>query len=631
MCGIAGAVASRGSAHDDRVAATLRAMAHRGPDDVGCVRTCVDDTSVVLGHTRLAILDLSTAGHQPMVTADGRFTLVYNGEVYNYRELRQELAREGQEFRSSSDTEVLLAAWSRWGVTALSRLTGMFAFAVFDRREGTLTLARDPFGIKPLYYWSSEREFAFASEMPALKAVAGRTFRPDLQRAYDYLVFGEYDDSDRTFFADVRSLPAGHFLTFDLGGMRAGAPERWWHPPVEKRSEDTFEQAAERIRHMFLDSVRLQLRSDVPVGAALSGGIDSASIVCAMRRADSQMPIRTFTFVARGSRVDEEGWADLVNEATGATATKVVLSHEDLQADLDDLIATQGEPFGSTSIFAQYRVYRAARDAGVIVTLDGQGADELFAGYHGYPGPRVLDYIDDRRYLDAIRFVRSWSQVPGRSMRDAVLAVGNQVTPRRLRGIALHIAGRPPHPRWLDCRGLAEQGVVLAQADAANHAEQPGRRLASALRSALLRRGLPALLRHGDRNSMRWSVESRVPFLSASIAEYVLTLPPYYLVSDSGQTKHVFRAAMRGIVPDAVLDRQDKIGFATPERDWLYRIAESIRTTLQDDLDLPFIEPVHLLREFDAMLGGRRPFSWQMWRWINYARWSRLALKDQRI
>jgi asparagine synthase (glutamine-hydrolysing) len=588
----------------------------------------LDGSTVTLAHTRLSILDLSPAGHQPMRTADGRLTLIYNGEIYNYRELRAELEAMGRTFTSTSDTEVLLTAWDSWGTDALARFDGMFAFAMLDRRAATLTLARDPFGIKPLYYFADAGEFAFASEPRALRAVSGRDFGPDLQRAYDYLVFGDYDDSERTFYEGVRSLPAGHTLAVQLAGSQVGTPRQWWHPPVEAGSADTFTQAAERVRHMFLDSVRLQLRSDVPVGAALSGGIDSSAVVCAMRAVEPRMPIRTFTFVARGSSVDEERWADLVNAAAGATPTKVSLSSGDLLHDLDDLIATQGEPFGSSSIFAQYRVYRAAREAGVVVTLDGQGADELFAGYHGYPGARLLDYLDERRYADALRFVKAWSNGSGRSMRHALMSLGNELTPRPLRGLALQVAGQTPQPRWLDCGGLAERGVVLGQANATARAEQRGRRLASALRSALLRRGLPALLRHGDRNSMRWSVESRVPFLTRAMAEYVLQLPPEFLVSETGQTKHVFRAAMRGIVPDTVLDRQDKIGFATPERDWLYPIASSVRSTLRDDLDLPFIRAEQVVREFDMMLSGQRRFSWQLWRWINYARWSRLALKD---
>jgi asparagine synthase (glutamine-hydrolysing) len=611
----------------------LSCLAHRGPDDQGVNCCDLGQSQIVLGHTRLSIIDLSSGGHQPMYrerphrgqdqAAQSRCTMVYNGEIYNYRELRDELRTLGHDFASDSDSEVLLAAWVEWGRAALPRLKGMFALAIVDEAQARITLARDAFGIKPLAFSFDSGWFAFASEVRALNELIDRAPELNVQQAYEYLVFGGYDDSDATFFRGVRQLLPGHVLTFDARAGKIASIDRWWWPSVEPAATESFEAAAERIRETFLANVRLHLRSDVPLGAALSGGIDSSAIVCAMRHVEPDMPLHTFTFVAPGSEVDEEHWADQVNAQVGAIPHKVAARPEELADDLADLIRTQGEPFGSTSIYAQYRVFKLARDSGITVTLEGQGADELFGGYLGYPGPILRGLIERGHWIDAARFASEWSKGPGRSRRLALLALGNQLAPRSLRGLALAAIGRSQEPRWLNLRALDAAGVRRSETMLPEEFDVPGRRLAATLRGALVRRGLPALLRHGDRNSMRWSIESRVPFLTPDLAEFALSLPESYLVSRNGETKSVLRRALRGIVPDAILQRRDKIGFATPEREWLRTIAPRARGWLMHDLKLPFLDQRRALAEFDAIVAGRKTFTWQVWRWINFTQWYR--------
>jgi asparagine synthase (glutamine-hydrolysing) len=624
MCGIAGQWVRRSQFDPAQMSAALQAMTHRGPNDCGQDVHETTEALLNLGHTRLSIIDLTSGGHQPMFREHGRYSLVYNGEIYNYRELRGELAGLGQQFRSESDGEVLLAAWCHWKRAALPRLKGMFAFAVHDRRDNTLTLARDAFGIKPLFYSAGADRFAFASEVPALLRLRGDTPSLNLQRAYDYLVFGSYDDSENTFFADVSQLGPGHVLTVDLASGRVVSNARWWWPEITRRSSDSFETAAETIREMFLANVRLHLRSDVPLGAALSGGIDSSSIVCGMRIVEPHMPIHTFSYAARGSAVNEERWADMINEHVGAIPHKVVATPEELSTDLADMIRAQGEPFGSTSIYAQYRVFKLAREHGITVTLEGQGADELFGGYRGYPGPVLRGLLESGRLVDAAQFAAAWSRWPDRSMWQALLALGHEAVPDRLRSAALTAVGRPPEPPWLDTGILKDAGVVCAEPVLPADPDAAGRRLAATLRTALTRRGLAALLRHGDRNSMRWSIESRVPFLTPDLADYALSLPEEYLVSRTGETKRVFRAAMRGIVPDSVLNRRDKIGFATPEEEWFRSIASAVRQWLSDDVELPFLDQRRALQEYDRVIAGQQRFSWQVWRWINFTQWYRM-------
>jgi asparagine synthase (glutamine-hydrolysing) len=285
------------------------------------------------------------------------------------------------------------------------------------------------------------------------------------------------------------------------------------------------------------------------------------------------------------------------------------------------MILSQGEPFGSTSIYAQYRVFKLAREHGVKVTLDGQGADELLAGYQGYPGKRIHSLLDGGNFFSAIKFLGNWAKWPDRSLAlGTKLAVAEYLDGPMYQTLRT-FAGGCTKPDWLDVSQLIECGVVIGFPRVVPNNNPSGRRLMAELAFSATRRGLPALLRHADRNSMRFSVESRVPFLNGPMAEFLLSLPEEYLISKSGETKHVFRAAMRGIVPDAILDRRDKIGFSTPEKDWLLHLALQAREWLKEDLGLGFLRQDRIISEFDAIIAGTVPFSWQAWRWINFSRW----------
>jgi asparagine synthase (glutamine-hydrolysing) len=596
-------------------------MRLRGPDDHGYERFVQSGGAVVLGHTRLSVIDLSHAGHQPMHTPNGRFSIVFNGEIYNYLELRKELKNQGVAFKTNSDTEVLLAAWAQWGANSLKRLTGMFAFVVFDRELATLTCVRDGFGIKPLFITQEGPSFAFASELSALVELKQNKAELDWQSSYNYLVHGDYDSGSGTFFSGVTQLMPGHEVTLDLRSGTLLKPTRWWSPVVTK-SNISFKDATAQLREMFLSNVGLHLRSDVSLGAALSGGLDSSAVVCAMRHIEPDLPIKTFSYIAQGSPLSEEVWVDLVNTATRATAHKILVEPQEMLADLDDMIRAQGEPFGGTSIYAQYRVFKAARDEGVTVTLDGQGADEMLAGYSGYPGQRLHSLLDDGEWAQATSFLNNWAAWPGRSrMAGLKRLLGELASGSTVYDYMRRWNGEEDEPKWLDLDALRDGNVRTGFLPRNQNKSDSGRRVAAALREALTANGLPSLLRHADRNSMRFSVESRVPFLTTGIAEFLLTLPEEYLISRQGETKHVFRAAMRSIVPDEILDRRDKIGFATPEADWLKLLLPKMREWLQEDLKLPFIKHQTLLNSFEESVNSARQKPAQVWRWINFYRW----------
>jgi asparagine synthase (glutamine-hydrolysing) len=499
----------------------------------------------------------------------------------------------------------------------------MFAFVVYDTRNKTLTCIRDAFGIKPFLYSFDDDQFVFASDMNALLALRKKPKKLCFQRAYDYLVHGVYDNNELTFIDGVKHLMPGCLMEFDLSKTCVTKNLKWWTPSIKEREDLSFEQAAEKVREQFLENVQLHLRSDVPLGAALSGGIDSSAVVCAMRYLEPKADIHTFSYIAKDSPVSEENWVDFVNQHTGAKSYKVVANGDQLLRDLDDLIQAQGEPFGSTSIYAQYRVFQLAKQNGITVTLDGQGADELLAGYSGYPVQRMQSLFEQRDFSTLLSFTNQWKKWPGRGSVKAYKCLGASVAPNSLRPLLKNIFVSTSKPNWLNEEYLIQQGVVFKTELQEQLADNKGRRVVETLANSLQLSGLPQLLRHGDRNSMRFSVESRVPFLTLETADLLLSLPEDYLISNQGETKRVFRAAMRGIVPDQILDRKDKIGFETPEKVWLTSMASTLRQWIEDTQGIAFINKNELLSEFDTIMAGKKPFTWQVWRWVNFIRWYR--------
>ncbi|MRR07512.1 MAG: asparagine synthase (glutamine-hydrolyzing), partial [Deltaproteobacteria bacterium] len=590
MCGIAGIIGRGTSLPASLIGQMAETLIHRGPDDYAFL-WCGQNGAPQMGrelptvasrfflaHRRLSILDLSERGRQPLSTADGRYCIVYNGEVYNYRELRNELAREGVVFSTQTDSEVVLYALVHWGKRALSRFRGMFAFAFADLMNRRLMLVRDPFGIKPLYYADTQGGVAFASEIPPLLAVPGVSRRLNAQAVYHYLRFGLTDHSSATLFLDIRQLPAAHWVEIDLDQGIVGSLERYWTLPLGSLEDIGFAEAAQELRKRFLDNVELHLRSDVAVGTALSGGIDSSAIVGAVRFLHPSAELHTFSFVADDESVSEERWVDEVTNSVRSIVHKVRPAPEEIVEDLDRLIRAQGEPFGSTSIYAQYRVFQLAREAGIKVMLDGQGADEMLAGYVGFPGARLASLVRQGNLCRAWRFLNAASAWPGRSRGRLLSSALNRFIPEALQPLALRVIGRDPTPHWLNDDWFRSHDVSFTVP--VIPFEPDAGYLHNLLRNSLQLGSLPMLLRYEDRNSMAHSIESRVPFLTVDLAEFLFRLPEEYLVSDTGESKSVLREAMRGLIPDSVLDRRDKIGFATPELRWLACLAPWVERTL---------------------------------------------------
>lgn len=623
MCGFVGGCYKEAK-DESLLKRSLDLIQHRGPDHSSFYKSVIGDGFLYLGHTRLSIIDLTDAAAQPFRSRCGRYVLIFNGEIYNYKELREELIRFGYNFYTESDTEVLLNSLIMWGVECLPRFIGMFSFVFFDRNHEDLLLVRDAFGIKPLFYSINAGELTFSSEVRALLSLKNEMVKPNLQRAYDYLVHGDYDSTQETFIDGVFHLLPAHYFTFCIKTRSYTRPKCWWRPVIDSTQDISFDGAVSHLRTLFLDSVKFHLRSDVPLGVALSGGIDSSAVASAVRYLEPSLPIKTFSYVASDSRISEEKWVDLLNERLGATAHKVIANQDEMREDLDAMLLKQGEPFGGTSVYAQYRVFRLVKESGVKVTLDGQGADELLAGYFGYPGHRLLSIIEEQGWLAAHRYARRWSQSPGRSYVLAWQYLGRIILPDSLYEFARKKMGRNFRPTWLNIEYLRQRGVNFKEKRAGLKKENKGIRVKEALAHSLTGRGLSSLLRHGDRNSMAFSIESRVPFLTVPLAEFLLSLPENYLVSDDGVTKHVFREAMRGIMPDSHIDRMDKIGFETPESTWLMNMVDVIKVWIYAAPELPFLDKSELLKEFQQVVEGRKSLDGRVWRWVNYLRWCTL-------
>jgi asparagine synthase (glutamine-hydrolysing) len=627
MCGIAGILGGSWVARSaSRVDAVSRAIAHRGPDDDGVLWLGPGPADAggawgVLVHRRLSVLDLSTAGRQPMSTPDGRHHLVYNGEIYNYLELRAELEREGVSFRSHGDTEVLLHAWARWGEACLSRLVGMFAFAVHDARTGETTLVRDLFGIKPIFYAACAHGLAFASEIKGLLELPEVDREADGQAVYDYLAWNLVDHTERSFFAKIRRVMPGHLVRVDRDGRILGGPRAWGSVSLGAVSGMGFDEAARRVREGFLENLGLHLRSDVRVGCGLSGGVDSSAIVAGLRRVGGEgLEIHCVSHIAEEDEaINEERWVDLAAAAAGAVVSKVRPRAADLAGDIDAMIAAQDEPFGGTSVYAQWRVYREARARGLKVMLGGQGADEMLAGYRPYTAARVASLLGRGDLVSAGRLLHASRRWPGGDAGHAFVralwllgkpvVLGTSLSRRRLRG-----------RDWLRTGWFAERGVV------GRLAGPPGGRdlLRADLHDSFVRLSLPALLRFEDRNSMASSIESRVPFLTRSFADLVFSLPEAFVLGPTGETKRVFKAAMRGIVPDAILDRRDKVGFATPERIWLRGMRAWCLGVLGEGESeaIGAVDAAAARALCGRVLSGEAPWDGRVWRWMNLVRWS---------
>ena len=584
MCGIFGIWNLSGDAVDlGRLHLATKAIRHRGPDDEGYLlvdtraaeaTTCGGPDSdprlslhgldrykaghfdFAFGFRRLSIIDLSPAGPQPMCSADAQAWIVFNGEIYNYLELRSHLVALGHEFRTATDTEVILAAYRQWGESCVEHLNGMFALAIWDTQARTLFVARDRFGEKPLHYVHIPgRLFAFASEMKSFWAsgVANREIHQQTLRLFTE--YGQVEAGEQTTYRDILRLPQAHCLTLSADGRTR--KRRYWDIDPRVRIEDwKDERYVEEFRELLTRSVRLRLQADVPVGSSLSGGLDSSTVVGVINRLLPEGAVQK-TFSARfdDSTRDEGRWMDLVTRSNRVERHDVWPTAERFFEELDVVLWHQEEPFTSASIYAQWSVMRLAKENDVTVLLDGQGADEMLAGYHSYFNQVSDDLLSSMDFGAYLKWRRECRSLHGQA-------------PPALR----RLLGRKTQPlKQLFKRGLRR--------GSANHRVEPSQPVyprefsgVSSLRKVLwwntTREGLVELLRYADRNSMAHSREVRLPFLDHNLVEFVFKLPDRWLTRDAW-TKWILRKAFADLVPPEISNRVDKLGYMPPQERWL--------------------------------------------------------------
>lgn len=633
MCGIAGICAPAGVPLEALEEMAL-ALEHRGPDGRGFALATpgqpivkgeeladpaarIERPTAGFAHRRLTIIDLTDASAQPMLDEDAQVALAYNGEIYNYVELREELRVLGHGFRTSGDTEVLMRSYLQWGSGCVERLVGMWAFAVIDLRHDRLLLSRDRFGIKPLYWTRTQSgDVAFASECKALRHVPGVRWEPDPAVTKRFLTTGVVDDTAQTFFAGVKRVPPATNLILDLRRPVGSVREhRYWCPPAAEAAQCTADEDAVAVRATLEDAVRIHLRSDVPVGTCLSGGIDSSGIVglCDQLRRRGQVGEYThhaFGYVPPdGGPQSEEHFMRLVADRTGAQLERVAPDATQFEDAVLQIVRQQDEPFGSLSIAAQWWVFRHARERGMKVMLDGQGADEIFGGYHFYLTFQAAQLLRRKRALAYLRFAARHRRAYSRGPIAWQQIVRGLALPGRARG----------------ARVTLDPGALLApglRGHDAQELEQPGS-LHEMLVQQTTATSLPSLLRFEDRNSMAHSLEGRVPFLDHRVVELAFRLPAERKI-DGMQPKQVLRRALADLLPAEVLARRDKIGFradVSATRRLAHRHATAIRQQ-RTPWEAEWLDAGVLDRLIDAPDGdGTAEFL--LWRALNLKLWLR--------
>lgn len=619
MCGISGYHGLSTEAGDHLLTRMNACLEHRGPDGAGTWSA----EGIGLAHRRLAIIDRE-GGSQPMTSGDGNFIIVYNGECYNYRTLRGELEAEGVVFRTDSDTEVVLEGFARHGLDFFDRMDGMWALAVWDIAEQRLTLSRDHFGIKPLYLATTTVEgrevLLFASEIHAILSTGLVERRADETTLYRYLAFRVHDDTERTFFDGVTRLMPGEALVVDADGVRRTAYTRL---PDELREAARInrpldDEAVATYRDMLVDSVRERLQSEVPVGTSLSGGLDSTAVALIINqmlkngsdRSTQAVGARqnTFSAVFPGSINDEERYVDDALEACSGhvDAHKILPDADRFKLDLVDFVRTQGEPTISTGPYAQYAVMRKAAEH-VTVLLDGQGADEMMAGYIPY-------------YFVHFRQMRAEGR---HAALAAEVARSADVLARLTR---FRVADRMHMRKSVDVSSLLAPDFVSAHVG--ERLDVVGDDLKERLIQDLFHNSLPSLLRYEDRNTMRFSLEGRVPFLDKETVKFLFSLSNDAIIQ-AGWNKAVLRRAVAGLVPNSIRLRRNKIGFTTPETEWFRRLKGMVFDILASESfgKRPWFNQAKVLEAFDDFINERSDADTMLfWRLINVELWARIHL-----
>ena len=656
MCGIAGIVRLNNSQLDATAVARKmnNTIKHRGPDGDGYLAVqgeqditaygedtpatikesgilhkpttsvnSITGAEVILAHRRLSIIDIQPTGYQPMCNTDKTLWITHNGEIYNYLELKEELVKAGYKFHTSSDTEVILNAYKHWGPDCVNRFNGMWAFVIYDKQKNQLFASRDRFGVKPFYYVHNNTCFAFASEQKALLASGLVDFKPNDKAIFNYWVFSKMESEEEGMFKGILELFPSHNLTLDL---KSGGIKKWryYTLPFSKRYDDeTFDekQSIEKIKELLTNAVNLRLRSDVEVGSCLSGGIDSSSIVSLMSQSGHK-GISTFTASFADASIDESSWAKIVSDAMQTKAHLVKPTGAELLKDLHDLIYCQDIPIWSTSTYAQFRVMNLIKQNNIKVVLDGQGGDELFAGYENYYFYYLHDILKNKGRAAFLQEMRKLNPPAKKYLKQLVMKEYMQ----SLHGKNQMKARASVHKelKYLN-KDFVEANVGELDKES-ERLESVNEALAHDFYNTLLK----SYLKCEDRCSMWHSVESRTPFSDdIDLIEYAFSIPSKYKIQQ-GKLKPLLREAMRGIVPQQVLDRKDKKGYNTPNGKWISEIKDEVRSVFENPLVGEYMNTKKLLKDYDLLFNQpEKPDNGRIFKLIAFPMWLTIFSKSK--
>jgi asparagine synthase (glutamine-hydrolysing) len=603
-------------------------MHHRGPDGGGVLLLTeesglnADDELLTPGtFAFVAQRSLNTGTHsvfegKPAISADGRFALSLDGSILNMSELRGELQHAGVPTVGDSPEKVLVQCFSRWGIDFVEKLTGAFALSLIDLKTRQLHLARDEFGVKTLYYYREESGLVYSSDLTALLEWPHVPRRAHPDNLFAFLRHGSTSQDGGTLFADIKQVLPGTYMTIDV--RDAGQPRvvSYRRHALPDQIDVSFEEATDKVRNLFLESIQINMNPDAPVGASLSGGMDSTAIVTSMRRiVGANSPIHTFSYVVPGvESLNEDRWINLVNERVDAIPHKVSATSQDFARDLESATRSSGEPIAGTGQYVQRRVFEAVREAGIPVVLDGVGGDGMTGGHSYYVVDRVFHSIRNRDLRTSAQLMFNLLRKEEVRSSRALTAHALSYLPPNLHRALRNALNQEMLPFWLDKKWFIQSGISPALPVAPQGTRPLHKHMAEIV-------GSDRLSRYAERAAAASSAESRLPFLYRPLANYLWSLPPDYLISREGEGRMVFRAAMRGIMPNEILERKDKIGFQAPENQWLAEQAEWVSATLRDGMEAG--APIRAIDVPDD-LASRKPAMATLARCVAVAVWARV-------
>ena len=640
MCAIYGAISLKDSVNVFDIAKMGSLLKHRGPDASAIIDFGPNNTfnrfdfspknlnsksplldskkKIVIGHNRLSILGLGKIGDQPMVFND-RYVLSFNGEIYNYLILKRKLISLGVSFKTNTDSEVILASYEKWGEKCLKKFKGMFAFVIYDIEEKKFFIARDRFGIKPLYYYLDKKGFYFSSEIKSFSVISSWKPKANIKTSLDFLVWSVLDHTEETLFDGVNQIKPGHYINLyldeDLNLNNSVISQRCWYN-LEKKLHK--KNNGKNYDEFFMHSLNEHLVSEVKIGSCLSGGLDSSSIVCNVAGKEKfKDKFNTVTAQCELKELDETKFAKEVINKYSLNGSFVMPSLEKLKNRLDEMIWHQDEPFISTSNLLQFEVFKKANENEIKVMLDGQGADESLAGYKGFIGSYGAYLIKKGKLISFVKFVTSFYSHPQVSFRYIIFSSLGKLFPS-IHSFLKSFTNEINLTNFLDKKYkkfLSKNPAIPVSS------KNP---FLDDLVNQIKKSSLPMLLHWEDRASMAHSIEARVPFLDHQLVEYSLNISEEFRFS-KGHSKVALRDAQRGKVPESILDNLAKLGYVSAEEFWMIKKDSNyFRDLLEDALDsLKKIIKKDLLKEYDKFLLGKRPFSYLFWRVICYSLWLR--------